>query len=356
MWAIGAVASIFLLVLLAIHLTRSGEYRGPVSDHFDGSVFRNESGTRDRPSLLRALTWNLNRERAVWPEREAVAPGPRPPERVGNGELRVTFVGHATVLIQVDGLNLLIDPVWSDRIGPFSWLGATRHRSPGIRFEDLPPIDLVLVSHDHYDHLDLPTLKRLDSANPGMKSVVPLGVGGYLAKNGIKAESIELDWWQERSIGTTKITAIPAAHWSGRGVGPQNRTLWVGYFIAGSRTVYCAGDTGWGPHFKEVRERLGRPQLAILPVGAYKPRWFMSPQHIDPAEAVAAAKELGAQVSIPIHYGTFNLADDGPTEALDDLSSHLVGGDSPAFLVLKEGEGRSIENVVPEDLMDGRTE
>jgi len=314
-----------------------------MSDHFDGKFFRNEPGVPERPTFFRALKWNMNRERAVWPEIEAAPPGPRPPDRAPAGELRITFVGHSTVLIQQDGHNILVDPVWSERIGPFSWLGTRRHRPPGIRFEDLPPIDLVLVSHDHYDHLDLPTLKKLDSANSGMRIIVPLGLGGLLARSGVEAESLELDWWQESSIGGVKITAVPAAHWSSRGLGQPNRTLWAGYFIAGSAAVYYAGDTGWGQHFKSVRERLGRPRVALIPIGAFKPRWFMSPQHIGPDEAIAAARELGARYSIPIHYGTFSLADDGPTEALDELASLLAGNDSPEFIVLKDGEGKSFE-------------
>jgi len=228
-------------------------------------------------------------------------------------------------------------------MGPFSWLGFPRHRAPGIRFADLPPIDAVLVSHDHYDHLDLPTLKRLDQANSGLKIVVPRRVGRWFARSGIKAETIELDLWQDASVGVLKVTATPAVHWSGRLPWAQNGTLWAGFFIAGSSRIFYAGDTGWGSQFKTVREKLGQPHVAILPIGSYKPRWFMSAQHIDPAEAVQAARELGARYSIPVHYGTFHSADDGPTEALEELARQLDADDAPEFVVLKEGEGKFFE-------------
>jgi L-ascorbate metabolism protein UlaG (beta-lactamase superfamily) len=269
--------------------------------------------------------------------------------------LRVTFVGHATFLVQQDGLNLLIDPVWSSRIGPVSWLGAKRYRPPGLRFEDLPPIDVVLLSHDHYDHLDLPTLRKLVAAFPHLTLITGLGNGTFLKSQGIHAKVVELDWWQSTTVGDMEIVATPAAHWSGRNPFATNRTLWVGFVLKGpAGLTYYAGDTGWGPHFAQLRERFGPLRLALLPVGAYKPEWFMSAQHMGPKEAFEAARVLEASTSIGMHFGTFNLADDGPLEGPRAVG--LLRGDYPdvVFEVLAEGQGWNIPaaaatGVTPDD-------
>jgi len=247
--------------------------------------------------------------------------------------------------VQQDGLNLLTDPIWSPRIGPTSWLGSKRQRPPGIRFEDLPPVDVVLLSHDHYDHLDLPTLRQLAEAFPNLTMVTGLGNGSFLKSNGIHVRVVELDWWQSTTVGSLEISATPAAHWSGRNPFAQNRTLWVGFMLKGpAGGVYFAGDTGWGPHFAEIRERFGPLRLALLPIGAYKPEWFMSPQHMGPPEALEAARILEASSSIGLHFGTFNLADDGPYEAPNALGAH---GPNPHFEILAEGRGWEVPPVAP---------
>ena len=277
----------------------------------------------------------------MWPELVDAPPGPPPPERVE--DLRVSFVGHATVLVQQDGLNLLTDPVWSSRIGPISWLGAKRHRPPGLRFEDLPPIDVVLLSHDHYDHLDLPTLRRLEASFPNLTLIAGLGIGTFLKSNGISSKVIELDWWQSTTVGNLEITATPAAHWSMRNPLAPARTLWVGFVLRGPAGLsYYAGDTGWGPHFGQIRERFGPMRLALLPIGAYKPEWFMSPQHIGPKEAFEAARLLEASTSIGVHFGTFNLADDGPREGPMAIAHLQAANPSVVFEVLMEGRGWNI--------------
>ena len=318
-------------------------YQGPVTEHFDGSRFSNQPGVPSRPSFFEALKWNLSRRAGPpWPGFVDAPPGPPPPERVA--DLRVTFIGHATVLIQQDGLNLLVDPVWSSRIGPVSWLGSKRQRPPGLRFEDLPPIDVVLISHDHFDHLDLPTLRRLAAAFPQLTVVTGLGNGAFLKANGIRVHIAELDWWQAITVGPLDIVATPAAHWSMRNplFGP-NRTLWAGFVLKGpAGLVYYAGDTGWGPHFAQVRERFGPTRLALLPIGAYKPEWFMQAQHMGPQEALEAARVLEASVSIGLHFGTFNLADDGPREAPDALAKLRGSYPDVVFEVLMEGRGWNI--------------
>jgi L-ascorbate metabolism protein UlaG (beta-lactamase superfamily) len=321
-------------------------YEGPATPYFDGKRFRNEEpqphGFGD------FLRWITNRDRGPWPaEALPVPPAPPPPERVAGGGLRVTFVNHSTVLVQVDGLNLLTDPVWSDRVGPASWLGVKRLRAPGLRLEDLPPIDAILVSHNHYDHLDVPTLRAL-SGRFGAPVITGLGNSELLRRKGIPG-GVDLDWWQSTPIapGVT-VTAVPAAHFSGRGLFDRDRTLWCGFVVEGpSGRVYFAGDTGRGPHFAEVRRRFGPVRLALLPIGAYRPRWFMSPVHVDPAEAVEAARVLEAGTSVGIHFGTFPQADDGIEEPVRDLEAALgslrrEGLAPPRFLALGNGESADV--------------
>lgn len=269
------------------------------------------------------LTWMLNRDRGTWEDRTAVASAPPPPRRVGPGELRVTVIGHSTVLVQLDGMNILTDPIYSDRAGPLSWLGSKRMRAPGIRFEDLPVIDAVVVSHNHYDHLDLPTLERLAVLHQprffvGLKNAQLLNDAGI-------ANVTELDWWQTAPLGADlRIVGVPAQHWSKRGLGDDFTTLWLGFLIE-SRAgyVYFAGDTGWGPHFEQIADRFGPARLALLPVGAFRPRFIMERAHMSPPEAADAAAVLQATTSIPIHYGTFALGDDGQDEPITVLCEYL---------------------------------
>jgi L-ascorbate metabolism protein UlaG (beta-lactamase superfamily) len=319
-------------------------YRGPATDHFDGQHFYNSgSGLRGTGSVLR---WLANRKPGPWRKWIEEPPGTRPPDRITGGALRATFVGHSTVLIQIDGMNILTDPIWSMRASPFSWIGPRRHRAPGIRFEELPSIDIVLQSHDHFDHLDIPTIKRI-AAQWRPKFVVPLGVSARLTRKKITSlEQIsELDWWQSVDIGNNlRITSVPASHFSGRSLSDRNKTLWCGYVIQGpAGTVYFAGDTGYGSHFQEIKRRFPKIRLAFLPIGAYLPQWFMGPVHISPADAVRAHEELGAATSIGIHFGTFRLADDGEDQPENDLRQALdTRKPGTRFFTLACGEGRDI--------------
>ena len=230
--------------------------------------------------------------------------------RATEDQLTVTWVGHATFLVQVGGLNLLTDPMWSDHASPIPGVGPKRRVGPGIRFDELPPIDLVLQSHDHYDHLDDRTVCRLEATNPGARWLVPLGLASFLRRRGVH-EITELDWWQETTHGPLSIGCTPAQHFSGRVPWRRNRALWCGWSVrAPARRVFFAGDTGFHPEFAAIATRFGPFDLALLPIGAYDPRWFMRPVHMNPEEAVQAALDLGGPRMIPMHWGTFRLTDE----------------------------------------------
>jgi len=321
-------------------LLAAPHYHGPLSDHFDGRRFRNlDPGWQGEGSFLK---WQLTRKPGFWPDWIEAEPGPPPPERVGDGRIRVTFINHATLLLQLDGLNILTDPIWSERCSPVPFAGPRRHRPPGIRFDDLPRIDVVLVSHNHYDHLDLPTLRHLQLAHRP-RIVTPLGNGALMARGGVFGVE-ELDWWSEvRVSDRLSVTQVPAQHFCARGLSDRNRNLWGGFVISGAAGhVYFAGDTGWGRHFEQIARRFRPIRAALLPIGAYLPRWFMKPAHIEPAEAVEAHLALGAGTSIAMHYGTFHLGDDGEQEPLDDLRLAIAEKGHPRFWTLEHGEGRDI--------------
>jgi L-ascorbate metabolism protein UlaG (beta-lactamase superfamily) len=305
--------------------------------HFDGKRFFNPDAPQAR-GLRDVLRWKLTSRPASSPRFISDVEPAHPPAAVEGAvegkALRVTMVNHSTVLLQQHGCNILTDPIWSERASPLSWAGPPRRRMPGVRFEDLPRIDVVLLSHNHYDHLDLPTLRRL--AEPGHAGfVVPLGVGRLLRSQGIGPVH-ELDWGESQALAGTTIHCVPALHFSARGPFDRNRTLWCGYMVeAAGRNVYFAGDTAFGEHFALIRERFGAPHVALLPIGAYEPRWMMSPVHMDPEEAVRAHRILGASTSIAIHHGTFQLADEGLDAPKERLKECAPGG---SFLVLENGQ------------------
>jgi len=314
-----------------------------VKRHFDGKRFFNPDAPQAR-GFLQAMQWKLSSR----PERSPafvrdVTPAV-PPRAIESSAVRVTLVNHSSVLIQQQGSNLLTDPVWSERVSPVSWAGPRRRRSPGIRWEDIPAIHLVLLSHNHYDHLDLTSLRKL-AVRREAEFVVPLGVARLLESQGIGPVH-ELDWGDSISLRGLSIHCVPALHFSSRGLFDRNRTLWCGYVIErGARVLYFAGDTTYGDHFPAIRQRFGPPRLALLPIGAYEPRWMMSPVHMGPDEAVRAHQALNAETSVAIHHGTFQLADeaiDTPAKALrESLRQRNV--DSQRFRALSNGEFLQID-------------
>jgi L-ascorbate metabolism protein UlaG (beta-lactamase superfamily) len=317
-------------------------YKGPKSDHFNGTRFHNQVRSAGDKGFWDLVRWMSTRKQGKWKDFTPAAFGPAPPPRVGAGKLRVTLVNHSTVLIQTTGLNILTDPIWSKRASPVGWAGPKRRRPPGIRFADLPKIDLVLISHNHYDHLDVPTLKRL-SKRDGPQVFAGLGNRKLLRKHKIR-RARDLDWWDQVEVGDrTRITFVPAQHFSGRGLCDRNKTLWGGFVIeAGGTKIYFAGDSGFGPHFKQIADRFDYFDLALLPIGAFRPRWFMSAMHISPEEAVSVHFLINARHSVGIHYGTFPLADDAQREPIERLERMLKQVDmkGSAFWVLPFGKGR----------------
>jgi L-ascorbate metabolism protein UlaG (beta-lactamase superfamily) len=263
----------------------------------------------------------FTKERGPWRKFTGIVPAPCPEERVDGGRLRVTWINHATVLIQMDGLNVLTDPTWAPR--SFPNVGPKRRRPPGLSFEDLPPIDAVLVSHDHHDHMDLPTLRAL-VARHGPRIYAGLGTSKFLAARGVPGVH-DLDWWESADVapGFT-VTAVPARHMSGRGLFDGDRRLWCGFVLTGpSGSVYFAGDTGEGKHFAEIAKRFPGLRLALLPIGGFQPPWYMSAQHLGPATALDAFATLGAGTFVPVHFETFPQSDDAETEPRDTLEALL---------------------------------
>jgi L-ascorbate metabolism protein UlaG (beta-lactamase superfamily) len=285
------------------------------SDHFDGRRFVNPTPPALQP--FSALPRMLLEKRTPWPSHVDV-PLRQPPARDG-AAATVTFIGHATFLIQTAAGNILTDPVYSQHAGPFGVAGPKRVRQPAVPFDELPPIGTILLSHNHYDHCDLRTLGRLAPGDPVV--VTPLGNGRLVRSTGIRRIE-ELDWWQDATATAMPITLTPAHHFSARTPFDRNRALWGGYLlIAGGVRIFFAGDSAYAPHFRDIRRRLGPIDLALLPIGAYEPRWFMGAVHMNPAEAVQAHLDLGAPKSIGMHFGTFQLTTEGidePVRALDE--------------------------------------
>lgn len=314
----------------------------PVSDHYDGERFFNATPVQDLNVLQLAHHIAFGRN-GDWPDGlVANDPAPRLDLGLANRQAAVTFVNHSTVLIQLAGINILTDPAWSDRVGPWSWAGPKRARPPGIPFDALPPIDVVLISHNHYDHLDLPTLRRLHERDRP-RIFVPLGDRDLLLANGIDRVD-ELDWWQRVTLdGGLEIVFAPAQHNSGRSPFTVARSLWGSYLLRrDGLSIYFAGDTAYEVHFRAIRDRFGPVDLAFLPIGGYAPRERHRAFHLDPADAVQAQKDLGAKAAVAIHFGTFQLTGEDFGQPVADLRAVLSRtADLPGpFLVLPEGRTR----------------
>ncbi|WP_334319621.1 MBL fold metallo-hydrolase [Termitidicoccus mucosus] len=347
----------------------------PSSDHFNGKTFF----TPGAPSLVRwreILRWKFSRhEVATWPRWIDAPPVvAASPSGTATGAAKApavtaTWINHSSFLLQTGGVNLLLDPVYSRHCGPFGLLGPRRVHAPGIAFDALPRIDAVLLSHDHYDHCDLATLRRL-ARRDAPAAFAPLGHRDLFRRAGFADARIrELDWWETAELGGDperggiRVTLTPAQHWSKRLSSPRCRRLWGGFFLetrtpvsaggpgaggtenAAARRVYFAGDSGYhAAIFRDIGARLGAPDLALLPIGAYEPRWFMSPQHCNPAEAVRMHLEVGAKLSVAMHWGAFQLTDEARDEPPRALRAALREAGLPpeVFGVLEPGASVTI--------------
>ena len=325
------------------------------SHHRPGGGYRNpwphtEHGFAD------FLRWRLGERRASprepdpprdsLPKREPAIRAPR----AARGHRSVTWVGHSTVLLQLGSLNALTDPVWSERASPLRWIGPRRLMTSAVDFDALPPIDVVLLSHNHYDHLDAATVRRLASRFPQALWLCPLGLGHLLQMFGVR-HAVERDWWQSVDTAAFSATCAPAQHFSSRAIGDRNDTLWCSWAIeADGVRVYFGGDTGLHPEFGTIAARLGPFDLVMLPIGAYEPRWFMRSIHLDPEDAVAAYGALadggaGAPPCLALHWGTFRLTDEpvGEPPARFAQRWREAGLLASANWTLAHGETRRIE-------------
>lgn len=322
--------------------------RFPVSDHCDGERFFNPPPQPQALSFSSLPRWWIQQLRGDLQRWPRDVPPPRRvqlPASVAASEVAVTFIGHSTFLLQFDGLTVLTDPIFARCAGPFGLFGPKRARPPALRLDELPAIDVVLISHNHYDHLDLATLRWL-ARHRRPKFVTSLGNKAWLEAREIESDIVELDWWQTAEIVPgLRITGTPAQHFTARTPWDRCRTLWNGLMLhTRAGDIFFCGDSGWGPHFDAIREKLGAPALALMPIGAYEPRWFMIPVHMNPDEAVRAHLALGARRSLGMHFGTFQLTNEAIDQPLLDLAiarevHHVNEAD---FTTLDFGETRTL--------------
>lgn len=324
-------------------ISRNPYYSGPVSDHFDGTRFFVPGRIARDKGLIDVMKWRWRETAARWPEAAPAGPQDRPPQVVEGADIRISYVGHASLLIQTHGANLLVDPVWSERASPFTFAGPRRVNDPGIALNDLPPIDAVLVSHNHYDHLDLASLSWLARHRPA-PVITPLGNDTIMKRADAIIDARAFDWGARVEIGRGIFVHLePAYHWSARGLFDKRMALWCAFVIeTPSGNIYHIADTAFhdGAIFRDVRTKHGEPRLAILPIGAYEPRWFMKEQHIDPHEAVGILEIIGAHQAMAHHWGTFQLTDEDIHEPPRVLKQALAKGghDEERFRVFRPGE------------------
>jgi N-acyl-phosphatidylethanolamine-hydrolysing phospholipase D len=331
--------------------------RASAAHRAPGGAFRNPWPESEPHGLLDILRWTRQRRRQTLP--------PTPPRgsfpvstpdiarpRAGNAEFTATWVGHSTVLLQFGGLNVITDPVFSQRAFPVQWMGPRRIMDPALAIDALPPLDVVLLSHNHYDHLDKPAVKRIAKAHARAVWVVPLGLGAYVRGFGAR-EIVELDWWEETTVAAgLRVTATPARHFTARRLGDRNKTLWCGFtFERHRKRAYFAGDTAYHPLFGEICARCGPFDFVMIPIGAYAPRWFMERVHVDPEEAVQIYQDLiapHASAPLPlmlgIHWGTFRLTDEPMDEPPRRTAARWkgLGFAEDRLWIARFGETRSI--------------
>ncbi len=293
-----------------------------MSDNFNGIRFYDSMQKELHGGFLKFLKWQFSRSKPRWPKKIAVKQYDIPPEKVLQNELRVSYVGHVTYLIQTESLNILTDPVWSKRASPINFAGPKRIIDPGIKYEDLPPIDIILVSHNHYDHLDLSTIAKLWRDHKP-RIITALGNDAIIKSINPEIKVEAYDWGDQVEINNdVKIHLHPMSHWSARGIFDRNKALWAAFNIETKNgNIYFVGDTGYndGVHFKTAKAKFGSFRLVLLPIGAYEPRWFMKTAHMNPEEAVKAYMDLGMPYTVPGHFDVFQLTDEPYGEALVKL-------------------------------------
>lgn len=338
----GGTASLLAALLLTSACSPAG-HEGPKTAHFDGRTFTGPGGA-PKNDLFDYLWMNITKPSdsvGAWPEHVVNQFDDVPPARIDGDALRVTYVGHATFLIQTQGLNILTDPIYSERASLVSWAGPKRVAAPGVRWENLPPIDLVLVSHGHFDHLDQATLARL-WARFKPRIIAPLGHTQTIQDGDTNLRVEEVDWGQPIQAGALQITLEPMQHWSARGAFDRNRALWGAYAIEGQGgPVYFLADSGYEAGFvKAAREKYGTPRLALIPIGAYLPRDFMAYAHMDPAEAVRVHQELGGPATLAHQHEVFDMADEAYDQPRSDLATAATAAGLPAdrFVAPKVGQ------------------
>jgi L-ascorbate metabolism protein UlaG (beta-lactamase superfamily) len=317
----------------------------PPSDHCNGKTFFNP-GERSERGLFDLLRWKFTAKPGLWP-RWVDLPALPPPPAPGDGGIAVTWINHATFLIRTPHGNFLTDPVFSERTSPVAWAGPRRVHAPGAAFDALPGIDGVLLSHDHYDHCDLPTLRRLASTHRP-RILAPLGHRALLASAGVDGVT-ELDWWQTHEWARgISIALTPTRHWCRRRPGATNHRLWGGFYLrAAGLGVYFLGDSAYDAAlFSRIRGQMGKPDLALIPIGAYEPRWFMRSAHMNPAESAQAHRDIGSRSSIAMHWGCWQLSDEGREDPPRALAAALsAAGVSPAeFQTLTPGASVTVRS------------
>ena len=339
-----------LLALLAAGCSGTNPYYDPAKRHHTPQGFTNNYGPPGGKPLSELIRWTYERQRDGLPSvpSKHVDGYQFPldkPDLAWLGANRtqpsITWIGHATLLVQLAGLNILTDPHFSERAFPVQWMGPRRRVPLPASLDELPRIDAVVISHSHYDHLDLQTVRALSKQAGGPpRFFVPLGIERWLADQGIHGAQA-MDWWDKTTLGNLELTFVPAQHWSARTPFDRNRTLWGGWVLkAGTSSFYFAGDTGYSRDFVDIGERFGGFDVAAIPVGAYLPRWFMKDQHVDPDEAVQIHKDVRSRLSIGIHWGSFELTDeplDAPIGDLDDARRRM-GVSADEFRLLRPGQ------------------
>lgn len=313
--------------------------------HHTGDGFTNVHLT-EQPRFADFLRWRWDRlwKQSPPPESYHFPLAQTDPHllRSNRQQTTLTWIGHATLLLQLGGRNILTDPHFSKRASPVQWAGPKRVVEPGLTLAQLPPIDIVIISHDHYDALDENSVKKLYQRDSGGKTTffVPLGLKQWFRRCGID-RVVELDWWQQQRDGNLEITAVPVQHWSKRNLLARNKSLWAGWVIRShDYRFFFAGDSGYAPHFKEIGQKLGPFDLAAIPIGAYEPRWFMKHHHMNPQEAVMVHQDIASRKSVAIHWGTFILTDEPLDEPPVKLRQAMdrAGLTPEAFQLLQHGE------------------